>query len=320
MKQREIIDVKSSLCTVPYNKYIKLIDKYLCKGIHDPFIPSLVIIYSILFLQSLQLYALFAYPIIPSASSSTNTTSLIFIDEYFLDIASNVLNLLFIVRFQFYWRFPLFIEIILFIFQNVGCYNLLFNKSLSFLIDSSTISVSNVTPLTIFLIIQIVFPYIILIINLIDYKNFSSFHHFFSDCNNNYLPIFISHSFLFINTSFPLLNIFVPTSRLSIYLLKYFASALIFAYKISSFSLKFYAIYKFILYEIVAILYNTTNIEDYSIFYKISIFNTNSGNSNNLKELHHRTINYTMVTSCTLVIFIDVIIVLAYLYYSLILA
>ncbi|KAK6464310.1 hypothetical protein DFJ63DRAFT_333882 [Scheffersomyces coipomensis] len=308
-----IISEKSSLLEQQqqhghiYNKYIKFIDSVLCKTIHNPIITSLIILISISLIQSFQISQLI---------TTTSNQSFVFIDDYIFDIISNLINILFIIRFQYFIRFPLICEIILFITQNIICLNLLFNNNFNILSLLNWNSIDSIffTSLKIFLIIQIIFPYIILIINIFDYKHSEgSIHSFLSDCNNNYLPIFISHSFLFINYNFPL--ILLSSNHPLFTCLK---SNLIFIFKIASFSFKFYIIYKFILYEIIMILFNKININDYSVFYKpqreaitekeqqqVSTTTTNS---------FEKWSNHLMITTCSIITLIDLLFITISLY------
>lgn len=283
----------------------------------------------------------------------------LFVDDYYFDAISILLNLLFICRFQIYIKFPLYVEIFLLISQNLGCYYLLFNE-VSLVNEDTTIG------LKICLIAQILLPYVLITINLLDVigkrlwniqeedvpckiaedisekdifletdfaprhisepsnekggahmftkepsmfvstlhtlsntiSTFSSkfrtstnkpqspLSHFIVDCNNNFLPIFMSHSFLLVNDNFP----FYSDST-------YFSPSLI--YKLAQFSLKIYCIYQFILYEVASIIYGIEDVRDYSIFYVFDSYNTKK------LALSHPFRNMILVCTCMLVLMVD---------------
>ncbi|KAK6454235.1 uncharacterized protein RJT20DRAFT_57258 [Scheffersomyces xylosifermentans] len=284
------------------NPYIKFIDRYMCRIVHNPIITSSLLIIAICAIQCNQLYYLF--------TAKYNQPDFIFMEDYMFDIVSNALNILFVLRFQTKSSAPINVawEAVLFVLQNIGCYNLLFNYEYSILFNYEI-----KTSLKVCLITQIVFPYLILVINLIDYKNLTP-SVFLSDCNSNYLPIFISHSFLYINCNFP----YFDSSPYEAIL-----SNIPFIYKVCSFSIKFYCIYGFILYEIALILYDVSDVANYDIFYdqkedcynseKVDIFSTKDGlirsattlPSTLLSKVYNNWKNMFLIVSCTLVIIFD---------------
>ncbi|ABN64490.2 predicted protein [Scheffersomyces stipitis CBS 6054] len=219
------------------SRSIRFIDRYLCRIIHNPVITSTLLMCTIAAIQSNQIYNLY--------NSTFNSPDFIFVDEYVFDIISNALNILFVFRFQLKSQKQInkTWETLLFIAQNIGCYNLLFSSKYSILFNYEIHS-----SLKVCLVTQILFPYLILLINLLDWKKLT-YANFLHDCNSNLLSIFISHSFLFINYNFPYFD--APE------VLSGTIGNFPFIYKISAFSLKFYCIYGFIIYEIALILYET---------------------------------------------------------------
>lgn len=238
LKMKEIIQVE---------KQIKFFDYYLCKIIHNPIISSIIIITSISILNISQIIKI----------QQSNKIDFIFINDYYFDLLQNIINFIFIVRFILNkFKTNLIIESILFIFQNLGCYLTLFNPNVSLLY-------SNINYVFKVLIVwQSLCPYIILIVNFMDYlKNKNNEKHefdlkfFLIESNNNFLPIFIAHSYIFINFNFP-------------FLLSSNFQWLIFIYKLYSFSLKFFCIYQFILFELVRIFYSVNSpAKNYSSYY-----------------------------------------------------
>jgi hypothetical protein len=146
------------------------------------------------------------------------------------------------------------VEMMLLIFENIACFKLVFNSNYSVLVTELNICFKILT------LWQILYPYFIVIMNLMDYMNWKdrnhnsklmpgsrrilTFHELLVDTNNNFLPIYIAHSLIIINFSFP------------------FATLIVYAYKFSIHLLKFYCIYGYVLYEINSIEYYNWTYDD----------------------------------------------------------
>ncbi|CUM63729.1 uncharacterized protein PRCAT00001313001 [Priceomyces carsonii] len=236
------------LTPVTYNGWVKFIDVYLCQGLHNPLVSSTLIILSIAVIWYSQYRHTF--------SEGQNTLSLI--PDYVLDMLSAMINIAFVVRFCFAYSTSLIVEIIYFFIQNICCYQLVFGNdpNVSLLFLNLNVWFRR------FISLQIMCPYLVLLINSIEHfksPKEALLLSFFIDANNNFLPILLSHSFIFINFNFPQLE----------------NQALISIYKISQFSMKFYCIYQFVLYEINSIVYNMKGFKDYSCYYDFSVQNEN---------------------------------------------
>lgn len=371
----------NDLSTITYNRYIEFVDLYLCQYLHHPIFNCGVIVLLTFIIQ----YSSFPYFI--------DSEGFLFVEDYYFDIISMCLNLLFIARFQIYIKFPIFVEVLLFIGQNLGCYYLLFN-------EVSIINEDTNLVLKFCLLAQILFPYLLLIMNILDLsttkehnigeekvsskyldelsevvrysdivseiaitdehdleksipikfesksdqdynnekhpidssihttsmettktsnplcvqtlklplfdrfttllckysggsksarnKSHSPFHHFIQDCNNNYLPIFISHSFLLVNDNFPF---YTESSFLQPSLI----------YKLAQYSLKIYCIYQFILYEVASMFYGIEDVTDYSIFYVFDSYNSEKIT----RVSSYACKNLILVCTCMLVLLVD---------------
>lgn len=231
---------------------IRFIDKYLCNYILNPTICTIGLIGSCIFIHGIQFYKIFY----------NSQWGLIFIQDYLLDLLQNIISLIFVLRFCMGWFGDIKTEVLLLVFENIGCINLVFNNEYSLLFTDISIIFK------VFILWQILCPYFILAINLMDYMkkrvryqepksllNHSSriftLRELLIDTNNNFLPIFIAHSFIIINTNFPFVT--------SVWV--------IYAYKFSIFLLKFYCICRYILYETCFIIYNLTFVEYYNWMY-----------------------------------------------------
>mmetsp|Transcript_7327 Transcript_7327/g.9271 ORF Transcript_7327/g.9271 Transcript_7327/m.9271 type:complete len:298 (-) Transcript_7327:218-1111(-) len=241
---------------------IKFIDRYLCLYIHNPIISSIVLISTCCFINGVQYYDIYV----------KSQWELIFIQDCIFDLLQNIINLIFILRFCMgkFGNTPM--EVLLLMIENIGCFNLVFNQRYSLLMTNVNIV------LKVFILWQILCPYFILTINLADYINWKirdykpqslldnndvvlSFYELLIDTNNNFLPIFIAHSFVLIDLNFTFVT----------------SEWIIFAYKISIFLLKFYCICRYILYETCYIVYNINFTECYEWIY-------NEVNANNKSQ------------------------------------
>lgn len=294
------------------NNQIKFLDKFLCQKIHNPIVSSILLIILISILHTIQLIKM----------NNLNQFEFLFIKDYFLDIISNVINLIFIIRFSIKktkknennkLNSNIGFEILLFILQNFGCYKLLFDQNYSLLFTNINIIFK------FFVIWQYLCPYIILFMNLIDLlKNWISSSStslssstndqfnlldFLIDANNNFLPIFIAHSYILININFPFLfdSIF---------------NWLIFFYKLCSFSIKFYCIYQFILYELIVVIYNLkfNYINDYSSFYNSINLDEKVSYPNKVMTFYNDYKHWLLIVSSGIVILFDLIYI--FIYYS----
>lgn len=231
---------------------IKFIDRYLCQYVHNPIFSSIVLIGSCCFINGIQYYEIY----------TKSQWELIFIQDCIFDFLQNIISLIFILRFCIgkFGNAP--IEAALLVLENIGCFNLVFNQNYSLLMTDVSIAFK------VFILWQILCPYFILTINLADYINWKigdckpksllgkndivlSFHELLIDTNNNFLPIFIAHSFIIIDLNFTFVT----------------SNWIIFAYKLSIFLLKFYCICRYILYETCYIVYNINFTESYNWIY-----------------------------------------------------
>lgn len=232
------------------------LDRLFCTYLHNPFVGCLLVVVSLLRLQHDQLTTAF----------QMKELAYFDVDDYLLDLFHNVVNLVFIVRFVMSLRCltlrsNVLLEIILLIFQEFGVIVLLFYPKYSLLY--SDISVV----LRVFIWWQILCPYLILLFNTIDIgkdkeevteekRQLASrpSYNILSvvvETNNNMLPVFMAHSFATINFDFPF------HEGISLPLL----------YHIGVISIKFYIICRFILYEIVTVVFNISNLKSFAELY-----------------------------------------------------
>lgn len=239
--------------TTDLSKEIKFLDKYLCQYLHNPIVSSAIIVGTCCAINLTQYLKI----------SARSQWELIFVNDYVLDLLQNLINLVFVLRYSMGKFGSVHQEMTLLVLENIGCINLVFNSRYSLL----TTNINGL--LKAFILWQILCPYFILTINFIDYVNWKfslqkprslvdnndkmvTFHELLVDTNNNYLPIFIAHSFIILNFNFP----FVSNEWL------------IFVYKIAVFLLKFYCIYRYILYETCVIVYNVSFTNNYCSVYE----------------------------------------------------
>ncbi|EGW30053.1 uncharacterized protein SPAPADRAFT_143909 [Spathaspora passalidarum NRRL Y-27907] len=255
------------------NRYIQVLDLYLSNIIHNPIFTSVAVLISFCYLQCKQWDWLMI---------SSHSFEFIFVEDYEFDILSNIINLIFIFRFVYYIKLNLIGEIALFLVQNFACYKyVLMKDGISFFKD---------TDMSMFLksciALQVIFPWLILLSCIVQRMPWNKT---LVDCNTNYLPLFMSQSFMFVNTTFPLLDNSFKNYEL--------------LYKLACFSLKFYLVFQFVLYEFVLINYEHEDVVDYSVYYReVSCFNEKGrqGKSNfNLVK------KYAMTVVCLFIIVID---------------
>ncbi|RLV89975.1 hypothetical protein JA1_004867 [Spathaspora sp. JA1] len=255
------------------NRYIKVLDLYFSNIIHNPILTSLAILLIFSYLQSKQWDWL---------TANSNSAVFIFVEDYKFDIISNVINLMFIVRFVYYIKLNLLGEIVLFLAQNFACFKFMLMKDgLNFLKDDD---------ISFFLkgcmILQVLFPWLIFFFSLFQGI---AWKRTLIDCNNNYLPLFMSQSFMFINATFPLLSDGFQKYELF--------------YKLACFSLKFYLIFQFILYEFVLINYELEDVEDYSLYYRdVTCYNEKGKEITNNFNMVRK---YALTVICLFIIIVD---------------
>lgn len=275
-----------------FNHQIKIFDYYLCKIVHNPIVSSVVLAASLLVLNIFQL----------AQFIQTQQFEFLFVNDYYLDLIQNLVNAVFLIRFSSNIPSNVYLESLLFGIQNIACFVLIFNPNYSLLYTDMNYMFKT------FIIWQNLCPYIILAMNLFEMVRKSRSNNdiekldetqqqpfnlaeFLTDSNNNFLPIFIAHSYLLINFNFPL----VFNKNLS---------WVIFIYKLSSFSIKFYCIYQFILYELSVVIFKSPHIKDYSVFYNPIQLNMEKSQ---YLTFYDNNKNYFLYSTVGLVIMFDLI-------------
>lgn len=231
-----------------------LIDVGLCTWIHNPIVLSIFILAGAILLLAMLV-----------AAASIDTLSHVAFHDYFFDLVHNAINLIFIVRFPSSSSRGLAIvsstamEWLLLIAQNLGCMVLVFSSEYSLLYYNLH------SVLKAFMWWQIVCPYLILVLLLAEKwwcrRSLSEkaplklqkllTGSLLVDTNNNFLPIFMAHSFAAINVNFP----FVSAPYVDI------------VYKMACISFKFYLINRYVLYEIVMVISDVSNLKSYAELY-----------------------------------------------------
>lgn len=209
---------------------------YVINIIHNPLVVAALIIFTYGYIQTFQLVELCQIPVLVEDLN---------VDDYFLDFISNIINLLFLLRFSILARFPFLIELGLFIIE----LGLLFIFSYNYYL--------NVVPFTnswnyIFTnglyYCQVICPLILNLVNVVElYNSNITFHRFFINSNNNYLPVFLTNSFQLINLYFPIFFT-LETNCHNEFEVRYMFLC---AYKILIISVKFYCLYQYILFELL---------------------------------------------------------------------
>lgn len=237
-------------------KCAHFIDVVLCTYIHNPILASTITIAGALILSGVLLFL----------SNSSERLANIAVLDYVLDFLHNAVNILFVVRFPAASKKGLLIvsltwtEMLLLLLQNAGCLALLLCSQYSLLY-------SNMHPvLRGFMWWQMLCPYMIFVLyvcelkfcnNSTDEKQALSAQKLLTgsiliDTNNNLLPIFMAHSFAAVNFNYPMVTSF-------------WALAI---YKIACFSLKFYLINRYVLYELVMVISDIPNLNSYAELYR----------------------------------------------------
>lgn len=238
-----------------------LLDVVFCSVLHNPWLACLLTLGLFLRLQYSQV----------SAAWAMNELSYFDADDYLLDVFHNIVNLVFILRFAMSLqsltrRTNLLVETALLVLQEFGVVVLLFYPKYSLLY--SDISVV----LRVFIWWQILCPYIVLIFNVIDSNKdevsekglvlkspVTNLLTVIVETNNNMLPVFMAHSFATINFDFPFHDgITLPL-----------------VYHVGVISIKFYIICRFILYELVVVVFSIANLKSFAELYTpVQIGNT----------------------------------------------
>lgn len=211
-----------------YTNNLKIIHKYFCYGVYHPVFWSVVAIVATVVVNFSQLFHLAVY----------GNAEFLFASDYIVDLVQVTVSLLFITRFSMGHFFGPVGETILLLLQNIGCGLLLFHHQYSLVYTPIS------TIIKVFVICQIACPYGIIAINIVsdwckddDDKTPANYREFVIDTNNNFLPIFMGHSFLCINSKFPFAVWPVSVT----------------IYKLAQLAIKFYCIHVFCLFEMVLI-------------------------------------------------------------------
>lgn len=226
----------------------------MCNGVHNPIVSSIIIISFILgqLMNSSSAFktvlaqttsqlmveeaingTIDGEPISYIQDTTTNTS----FDDYFYDLLSNIINLVFIYRFVKRSNSPyqsrtnsVYQELCIFIMQLVAATYFI-----------STYFTQFPKLLQILTSLQLVLPFIIFFISISSNR---TIYKPLKECNNNILPFFITNSFLFINTTF---TTSTSTSACTL-------SQLIgWLYLFAAYSQKLYLIYQYVIYELITV-------------------------------------------------------------------
>lgn len=212
------------------------------------------------------------------------------VQDYYLHLIHNLVNLIFIIRFPSSDREGLnkkrnkAIEICFFVIQNIGIIFFFFSLEYTFL------SPDNSMALRIFMQCQIICPYALLAMSFSE-KYFlreetekeedktSPKNSILAETNNNLLPIFMANSFAYIRLAFPLAD----------------APVLVILNNFVCFCLKITLIHRFIIHGVVVVI-NGENIKDYAELYRpVVLGNRKRTWMDSLR--HHET---SILKACTL--------------------
>lgn len=235
------------------------IDVVLCTWVHNPILASLVTVSAALLLLSLLFFL----------ANPSERLANVAVSDYARDLLHNAVNIAFVVRFPAASKKGLAVvshkwaEASLLLIQIAGCVALLLHSQYSLLY-------SNIHPvLRGIMWWQMVCPYLIFVLYMCEArlcKNTLDEKHVLTspslppklltrsllvDTNNNLLPIFMAHSFAAVNFNFP-----VQGSLWTLAL-----------YKFGCFSLKFYLINRYVLYELVMVISDMSNLNSYAELY-----------------------------------------------------
>ena len=161
--------LKSILNVVEPDRFIYIIDYYLCNIVHNPLISSGFILFS------------YGYYI---STTSLFKSSLTY-DIVYSDVLSNLINIIAICRFLFNLKFNNTLgEGLFFIFQTIGSF---------YIFDDDEFSIL----LKICIYCQIVLPFIIILISY--YINDFTIKESITLGNNNFIPFLLSYSIILMN-------------------------------------------------------------------------------------------------------------------------
>lgn len=260
-----------ALSLITYNPYVKVIDLYFSKIIQNPTITCGIVLILFSIIQVSQVREMYIQ----------NHFEFIFEDDYWMDILSNFLNILFIIRFSTNYYTNIVIELAFMVMQNLGyCYLLTSNYSL--------LSEDHQKIMIFVIFFHIACSYTIFMSNMFDvYCGNNKLIDALKNSNNNFLPLLLIQSFLLVNITFPLFH----------------NNKLVIAYLAFQFSVKIYCIYQYALYEIALIFYSLAYVPDYSCFYDFQV-------KNKSKSLFQTLSNYNshvIVLTYLVLIFWDVL-------------
>lgn len=220
--------LKNILTIVKPDKFIYIIDYYLCNIIHNPLISSGFILFS------------YGYYILTTSSLFEDSLTY---DIVYSDILSNLINIIAICRFLFNLKFNnSFGEGLFFIFQTIGSFYIFLDNDYDNGDDETSIF------LKVCVYCQIILPSIIILISY--YINDFTIQESITLGNNNFIPFLLSYSIKLMNNQ-----------------LWFNSTIQEFIYSISILSLKFYLIYQFVLHEYLMIYYDGLECFEYSLFY-----------------------------------------------------
>ncbi|CAH6719793.1 hypothetical protein CLIB1444_02S16622 [[Candida] jaroonii] len=192
--------------------------------IYNPLVVSFSLVCLTTYLQSTQISELLR---------SNLQITYLDINAYLKDILSNIINIIFLVRFTGGLRRSMVIEIPFLMIQSIIVGYLFYNFKFGFNYESSLF------------ILQIVCPALINIINFQDFlSKIIGFKELLANLNNNCLPILLTNSFCLINLDFKLLNFNLHQDG---------SEYLLLAYQILLISLKFYCLFQYIWVEVLNI-------------------------------------------------------------------
>lgn len=191
--------------------------------VYNPLVVSLALVCLTTYLQSTQLTQILR---------STLQINYLDVREFFTDILSNIINIIFLVRFTAGFRTSMAVELPFLVMQTIIVGYLIYNFKFAFDYESGLF------------ILQILCPALINIINMQDFfAKTINFQGLLVNLNNNYLPILLTNSFCLINLNFKLITFNLnPENHYWVLI-----------YQILLISLKFYCLFQYIWVEILNI-------------------------------------------------------------------
>lgn len=298
--------------TNTHRKFINVLEKYMCNGLHNPIASSAIIIAFVLgqvINPSSPLKAMLSQntllPLVEEAingtidgepisytQDTTTTTAATTFEDLLMDLVSNSINLIFIFRFvkkstpdcphrsrSTCQELCFFVTQLMAATYFISTYFSHFHKLLQ-----------------IFTSLQLVLPFLILLISITSNK---SIYKSLRECNNNILPFFITNSFLFINTTFTSTTTSPDTSF----------DFVGWIYLIAAYSQKFYLIYKYVIYELITI-YEEEDPKDEAKVEKTS--DLEKGRPNERTNNHSTYLefkNRLLIAACCVVMVVDLVLI-----------